>query len=413
MLTQKSDGELLRLYYESRSEQAFAELMRRYARLVYTACLRETCDAALAEDAAQGVFLLLSQKAASMQRRQSLAGWLFLASRMTSKNMRRSEMRRQAHELQALEMRPEPRDNALWEQIEPALNEALNRLKPKEQEAILLRFPGERSLAEVGAALGVSENTARMRVNRALEKARGHLAKAGVTVSAALLATLWLERNSQALPVALTGGTGGMDAAGAPSATDGAALAARRAGRHMALRNAAQWSLGAALVLLIFGGANQFQKERTRRDAQARHNFFAAVGTWKGKLEFADDRSGQRFTYPAAVQLEAQAGGDMIQATATYGGSSSSDVTTFEFDPQSRNCRVNNGGTHASHRLTAAGEFAAIGPDDFRFEGRDASRAVDVRLRLTRTTDSLIILEEYRRPGESSFRFRNRFQLTR
>ena len=412
LLTQKNDGELLRLYNEARSEQAFSELMRRYARLVYTTCLRETKQAMLAEDAAQGVFLLLSQKARSLQRRRNLAGWLFLTSQLISKNVRRSEMRRLTSELQATETLPQPLENALWERIEPTLNDALDRLKPAEREAILLRFPGERSLAEVGAAQGISENTARMRVSRALEKVRGHLAKSGVTVSAVVLASLWLERSSESLPVSLTGLAGGFVASGRSAAATGAAQAAAR---QVALQNAARWATGSALLVAI-GGAGLFQNAATRLNLRARREFFAAAaGTWNGMLEYADDGSGQRFTYPAAVRLEAEiaAGGDTIRATATYAGSPSRDVTTFQFAPQGRTCRVSNGGASASHRLSAEGVFTAAGANDFLFEGRDAGRAANIRLHLVRQNNSLTIQEEYQRSGERAFRFRNRFRLTR
>ena len=219
-------------------------------------------------------------------------------------------MRHQATELRAQDARPEPRENTLWEQIEPGLRDALNRLKPAEREAILLRFPGERSLSEIGAAQGISENTARMRVNRTLEKVRGYLAKAGVTISAVALASLWLERGSEALPASLTGSAGRLLAAGNPAASGGAALAAaRQTARQMALRSAARWASGAALLLLL-GGAESLQRAGTLRAAQARREFFAAMaGTWNGTLEYADDGSGRRFTYPATVRIEAETRG--------------------------------------------------------------------------------------------------------
>ena len=66
---------------EARSETAFAELVRRYGDLVYATSLRETGDRTLAEDAAQGVFLLLSRKADALRRCETIAGWLYAASR--------------------------------------------------------------------------------------------------------------------------------------------------------------------------------------------------------------------------------------------------------------------------------------------------------------------------------------------
>src|SRR6266498_879069 len=65
-----SDGELLRRYTETNSENAFAELVERHLNLVYSAALRQVNgDAHLAQDVAQTVFADLARKAASLAGR--------------------------------------------------------------------------------------------------------------------------------------------------------------------------------------------------------------------------------------------------------------------------------------------------------------------------------------------------------
>ena len=202
------DDQLLRHWAENRSQAAFAEIGRRYAALVFGVCLREIGNHAAAEDASQAVFLLLAQKAPYLRREGALAGWLFRAAQLVSHSWRRQERRRVNREAQAgqeqLAQRGGRDENALWDEIEPLLNDALARLKPADREAVLLRHFEGRSLAEIGAALGVSENTARMRVARAIEKLRVSLSKAGVVVSVSLLAALLSQRGAQAAPAALT-----------------------------------------------------------------------------------------------------------------------------------------------------------------------------------------------------------------
>ena len=62
-----SDGEPLRRYSETNSEDAFAELVRRQLELVYSAALRQVNgDAPLAQDVARLVFADLTRKAASL-----------------------------------------------------------------------------------------------------------------------------------------------------------------------------------------------------------------------------------------------------------------------------------------------------------------------------------------------------------
>jgi Sigma-70 region 2 len=58
-----TDQQLLRDYTGRRSETAFAELVRRHVDFVYSAALRMVCNAHLAEDVTQGVFVALAQNA--------------------------------------------------------------------------------------------------------------------------------------------------------------------------------------------------------------------------------------------------------------------------------------------------------------------------------------------------------------
>lgn len=202
------DDQLLQHWVEKGSQWAFAEIGRRYAGLVFSVCLRELGDSMLAEDASQAVFLLLAQKAPKLRKEGALAGWLFQTARLVSQSARRQEQRRRVRETRAAQIMTIERESkheadALWNEIAPHLNTALARLKPAEREAILLRCFQGRSLAETGLALGVTENTARMRVSRAAEKLRVLLAKARLAVSTAALIALISERASQATPTTL------------------------------------------------------------------------------------------------------------------------------------------------------------------------------------------------------------------
>ena len=80
--------------------------------------------------------------------------------------------------MQSLLNEPEPE---IWPQIAPLLDDAMGRLGEKDRNAMVLRFFEDRNFEEVGAALGASEDAAKMRVNRALEKLRTFFTKRGVT----------------------------------------------------------------------------------------------------------------------------------------------------------------------------------------------------------------------------------------
>ena len=202
------DGTLLRRYVEHNSQAAFDRLIRRHLGLVYATCRREVGDSDLAEDVTQAVFLILAKKAPRLRGGDGLAGWLFQTARFAARNAARRENSRLRHEQGATEglLSEAPpsgdseRDHA-WQAVEPFLNAAVARLRPADREAILLRFFEGHTLAEVGARLGVSENAARMRVARAVERLRRHLAREGAILGSAALAALLAGHAAQAAPV--------------------------------------------------------------------------------------------------------------------------------------------------------------------------------------------------------------------
>jgi hypothetical protein len=91
-----------------------------------------------------------------------------------------------------------------WQEIAPVLEAAMDSLNARDRNVVVLRFFEGKSLNEVGAALGgQSEDAARMRVNRALERLRKFFAKRGVSLTAAIIAGGISAHSVQAAPVAL------------------------------------------------------------------------------------------------------------------------------------------------------------------------------------------------------------------
>lgn len=190
------DTELLRRYAGSRSEEAFAELVTRHLNLVYSAALRQVGgDAHLAQDVAQAVFTDLARKASriagSRPAMGNLTGWLYTSAHFAAAKIVRTETRRRDREEKFMrEAVNEPAPAVEWKNLRPALDDAMHELHETDREAILLRYFENRPFAEVGAKLGLGENAARMRVDRALEKLRGILTRRGITATAALTAAI-------------------------------------------------------------------------------------------------------------------------------------------------------------------------------------------------------------------------------
>ncbi len=188
-----TDAELMQAYAQDRSESAFTELVQRHIDLVYSAALREAHgDASQAEDNTQAVFVELARRASSLVRHPALAGWLYTCVRRMTANVRRSEDRRQRREQEAQTMNDllcSDSSESAWRQIRSVIDDVMHELNETDRTAVVLRFFEDRSLKEIGLALGINENAARMRVDRALEKLQSLLAKRGVTSAVSGLAT--------------------------------------------------------------------------------------------------------------------------------------------------------------------------------------------------------------------------------
>jgi RNA polymerase sigma factor (sigma-70 family) len=183
------DPELLERYATGRDEAAFAELVRRHVNHVYSTALRLVGgDAHLAEDAAQTVFADLARKASALRKCRALSGWLHTSTRFAAAKLVRSEQRRRQREQATLPMPPTSCEyDSAWDQSRAFLDEAIGELDETDRDALLLRYFEEKPFAELGARFGLSENAARMRVERALDRLRSRLALRGITSTAAAL----------------------------------------------------------------------------------------------------------------------------------------------------------------------------------------------------------------------------------
>lgn len=201
------DAELLRRYAADRSQEAFAELVRRRVNLVYSVALRQVGgDAHLAEDVTQRVFADLARKAASLSGHAVLSGWLYRSAQFAATDVVRTERRRRVREQEAHTMHEttaNPGAPVDWEKLRPVLDEVMGDLDEEDRDAVALRFFEERSFAEVGSAFRISEDAARKRVTRALDQLHSLLARRGVTSTTAALGVALANQVSATAPAGL------------------------------------------------------------------------------------------------------------------------------------------------------------------------------------------------------------------
>jgi RNA polymerase sigma factor (sigma-70 family) len=189
------------------AEQAFAELVRRHAGFVLATCRRRLRDAHLSEDAAQAVFLVLARRPpVRTATHASIAGWLYTTAIYACNNAMQARRTRQMHEQRAAAealRSSNSRDAAKSPtDAEVLLDQALANLSSKERDAVLLRYYQDQGVQEVGAALGISQNTATKRIGRAIERMREFLAGNGLALAAPALVEAITQATRVPLPSA-------------------------------------------------------------------------------------------------------------------------------------------------------------------------------------------------------------------
>src|SRR5215472_10569956 len=175
------DMDLVRQYARCQSEEAFATLVSRHVNLVYSTALRQVRDPHLAEEITQAVFIILARKAAVLNAGTILPAWLYRTACYAATDALKIQRRRLRREQEAYMQSelPSTAPDPVWELVSPHLDEALIRLAEKDRQAVALHFFERKTFVEVGNLLGTSEEGARKRVHRALEKLRHSLSRRG------------------------------------------------------------------------------------------------------------------------------------------------------------------------------------------------------------------------------------------
>jgi RNA polymerase sigma factor (sigma-70 family) len=261
------DMELLRQYARHHSEEAFAALVSRHVNLVYSATLRQTGDAHSAEEITQAVFIILARKAGGLGPGTILPSWLHRTAVFVAADALKARRRRAQREQEAsMEIvLNEPAAGATWAQIAPMLDSALARLADKDRAAIVLRFFENRELKQVGAALGVSEEAAKKRVSRALEKLRRFFLQRGVDSTAAAIGETISTNAIQAAPAALAKSVTAVALAKGAAASTSTLTLIKGALKIMTWTKAKTMTATALCLVLVCGTTFVIIKERSAK----------------------------------------------------------------------------------------------------------------------------------------------------
>ncbi|MCC6489520.1 MAG: sigma-70 family RNA polymerase sigma factor [Candidatus Hydrogenedentes bacterium] len=218
-----NDWTLLERWTHERDAEAFAEVARRYASVVYGACRRVLGDAAEAEDAAQECFLTLAQT--RKPPRTNLGAWLHRVAANKARDRVKAASRRRDRERRYMDHQPGAAEIA-WPEIESLVDDAIAALPEDTRDALVAHFMLGESHAAIAERLGVSRQTVTYRVGKGVDGIREALRVKGIQVGATALTASLTAHMAEAAPAQLIAVVGKMAVSGVPAAAGGALTSA-------------------------------------------------------------------------------------------------------------------------------------------------------------------------------------------
>src|SRR5215213_3945042 len=187
----ENDFALLERFATAGDEEAFAEIVRRYAGVVFATSYRVVQDRGRAEDVAQEVFFKLLRRPQAVS--QSLGGWLHqCATRLALDDVRSETARRRREASRRIETTnaDAQQQASTWQEISPCVDEALATL-PEESRALLVsHFLQGKSQNAIAVETRTSPATISRRMRDAVTALRAELKRRGIVVAPALLVGL-------------------------------------------------------------------------------------------------------------------------------------------------------------------------------------------------------------------------------
>src|SRR4051812_37311310 len=106
----KSEVELLERHIGDATDDAFAEIVKRYVNLVHSVARRRLGSHAQAEEATQLVFIRLAKSQGRFTTEAALIAWLHRTATNVATDLLRTELRRRKREQEAIQMQ-DPAEN--------------------------------------------------------------------------------------------------------------------------------------------------------------------------------------------------------------------------------------------------------------------------------------------------------------
>ncbi|WP_183561775.1 RNA polymerase sigma factor [Mucilaginibacter sp. SP1R1] len=164
------------------NQSAYADLVKRHQRFVFTLAMRFAKGREDAEEIAQDCFIKAYRSLASFQGQSKFTTWLYsivYTTAMTSLRKKRIATDSIDDEDTYIQVENKPSgydtDNVENKSRSFYLNQAIEQLLPDDATIITLFYKGEQSLEEIAQALGMEANTVKVKLFRARQRLKEKL----------------------------------------------------------------------------------------------------------------------------------------------------------------------------------------------------------------------------------------------
>jgi RNA polymerase sigma factor (sigma-70 family) len=164
------------------NQQAYADLVKRHQRFVFTLAMRFVKTREDAEEVAQDSFIKAYRSLSAFQGNSKFSTWLYsivYTTAMTFLRKRRLDTDSIDDENTYIQVESKASgydvNNAENKSRSFYLNQAIEQLLPDDAAIITMFYQGEQSLEEIGKALGMEANTVKVKLFRARQRLKEKL----------------------------------------------------------------------------------------------------------------------------------------------------------------------------------------------------------------------------------------------
>lgn len=162
-------------------QSAYAELIKRHQRFVFTLAQRFAKNREDAEEIAQDCFVKAYRSLSNFQKQAKFSTWLYsivyttAMSTLRKKRVETTSVDDEENGLQIESISGYEPDNIENKSRSFYLNQAIAQLLPDDAAIITLFYKGEQSLEEIGQALNMEPNTVKVKLFRARQRLKERL----------------------------------------------------------------------------------------------------------------------------------------------------------------------------------------------------------------------------------------------